>query len=91
MPASGAEGEQPHHQHEPAHHEPEYHLVVDGLASRFEGVLTRDDVAAAVDAARGEIEPAARVHDFLELLVERRALELLRAQSGQRGRRPEPA
>jgi len=91
MPAAGADQEQPHHQHEPVHHEPEYHLVVDGLAARFEGVLTRDDVAAAVDAARREIEPRSRVHDFLELLVERRALDMLRQQSGQPGRRPERA
>jgi len=57
MPAAGADQEQPHHQHEPVHHEPEYHLVVDGLAARFEGVLTRDDVAAAVDAARRRSSP----------------------------------
>lgn len=83
MPASGPEHRQPHH-------EPEYHLVVDGLAARFEGVLTREDVQAAVDAARREIEPGSRVHDFLELLVERRALETLRAQAGSPGRRAEP-
>ena len=91
MAAADADQGQPHHQHEPPHHEPEYHLVVDGLAARFEGVITREDVVAAVEAARREIEPHARVHDFLELLVERRALEMLRQQAGKPGRRPEPA
>jgi len=91
MPASGAEHEPAHHAHEPAHHEPEYHIVVDGLVARFEGVLTRDDVQTAVDTARREIEPGSRVHDFLELLVERRALEILRVQSGSPGRRPDPS
>ena len=83
MPASGPEHPQPHH-------EPEYRLVIDGLAARFEGVLTRQDVEAAVDAARRDLEPGSRVHDFLELLVERRALETLRAQAGSPGRRAEP-
>lgn len=67
--------------HAAAHHEPEYTSAVEALSRRFEGLVTRDDVVAAVEQAREEIEPGATVHDFLELLVERRARDLLTARS----------
>jgi hypothetical protein len=61
------------------HHEPDYDLAVDSLVTRLGGAVTRDEAQAAVDDARREIEPGSTVHDFLELLVERRAFERLRA------------
>jgi hypothetical protein len=66
-------------QHAQAHHEPVYAYAVEALTTRFDGVLSSDQVLAAVEQARGEIEPGATVHDFLELLVERRARDLLTA------------
>jgi hypothetical protein len=66
-------------QHAEAHHEPGYKYAVAALTRRFEGVFSGDEVLAAVEQARGEIEPDAKVHDFLELLVERRARDILTA------------
>ncbi len=63
------------------HHEPDYAASIDSLTARFDGVFTRDEVASTVDEIRRELEPTSRVHDFLELLVERRALETLRARA----------
>jgi hypothetical protein len=60
-----------------AHHDPAYSYAVDALTARFEGVHPADAVLAAVERAREEIEPGATVKDFLELLVERRAREIL--------------
>ncbi|MGB7819030.1 MAG: hypothetical protein WBL35_09905 [Ornithinibacter sp.] len=67
--------------HEPKHHEPDYVRAVDDLTERFAGRISRDDVQAAIDEARSQIEPQSTVHDFLELLVERRAREILLARS----------
>lgn len=67
-----------HHQ---AHHDvPDYTAVVDSLEKRFAGVFTREEVEAAVEDARRQLEPQSTVPDFLELLVERRAKELLAAR-----------
>ena len=63
------------------HHAPDYSSAEDSLASRFEGIFTREDVRAAIESARAEIEPGSRIRDFLELLVERRAAETLRARA----------
>ena len=63
------------------HHEPDYSSAEDSLVARFAGVFTREEVRAAIDAARAEIEPGSRIRDFLELLVERRALDTLRARA----------
>lgn len=65
------------------HHAPDYSSAEDSLVSRFEGVFTREEVRAAIDAARAEIEPGSRIRDFLELLVERRASDTLRARAHQ--------
>jgi hypothetical protein len=74
---------------EPPHHEPDYAVATDSLAARFEGVFTREEVSAAVADARAQLEPGSRIHDFLELLVERRARDLL--QSRVTAGRPESA
>ncbi len=57
--------------------------ALEALVTRFDGDLPPDDVLAAVQQAREEIEPGATVHDFLELLVERRARDILAARSGR--------
>lgn len=68
-------------QHVEVHHEPAYAYAVEALTTRFDGVLSADQVLAAVEQARGEIEPGATVHDFLELLVERRARDILTSRT----------
>lgn len=60
------------------HHEPDYALAVDHLMIKFQGVFSPDEVRAAVEDARSEVEAQSRIHDFLELLVERRARDALR-------------
>ncbi|MGB7819284.1 MAG: hypothetical protein WBL35_11220 [Ornithinibacter sp.] len=65
--------------HAQAQHEPQYRFAVEALTVRFEGMCSGDEVLAAVEQARQEIEPGATVHDFLELLVERRARAILSA------------
>ncbi len=67
--------------HAERHHEPDYARAVDDLTERFAGGVSREDVQAAIDEARSQIEPQSTVHDFLELLVERRAREMLLARS----------
>jgi hypothetical protein len=59
------------------HHEPDYALAVDHLMMRFQGEFSPDEVRAAVEDARDEVEPQSRIPDFLELLVERRAYDAL--------------
>jgi hypothetical protein len=56
---------------------PDYTAVVDSLEKRFAGAFSRAEVEAAVEEARQQLEPQSTVRDFLELLVERRARELL--------------
>ena len=72
------------------HHEPDYSSAEDSLVVRFEGVFTRDDVRAAIDSARAEIEPGSRIRDFLELLVERLATDILRARERSGVEEPAP-
>ncbi len=67
--------------HAENHHEPQYVFAVDTLVQRFEGDFTREEVEAAVAEARARLEPQSTVHDFLELLVERRARETLLARA----------
>ncbi len=70
-----------HHQ---SHHEPTYDFAVDSLLQRFGADFTREEVRAAVDEARAELEPGSTVRDFLELLVERRARDALCARLTER-------
>lgn len=67
--------------HVEANHEPTYPFAVEALTKRFEGALSGDDILSAVEQARGEIEPGATVHDFLGLLIERRARDILTVRS----------
>ncbi len=67
----------------PGHHEPQYAYAVATLTQRFAGVFTGAEVESAVREARAELEPQSTVHDFLELLVERRAKEALLARSAR--------
>jgi hypothetical protein len=56
---------------------PDYTHVIDSLMTRFDGAFTKEQVQARVDDARGELEPQSRIPDFLGVLVERRARDLL--------------
>ena len=71
--------------HAQSHHEPAYDYAVDALAQRFAGTFGREEVEAAVEQARAELEPGSTVTDFLELLVERRARESLGARADAEG------
>ena len=59
----------------------DYAHAVDRLVTRFEGRFSREEVEAAVREARGELEPQSTISDFLGVLVERRARELLEART----------
>lgn len=63
------------------HHEPDLDAVADGLGARFGDVHSRDEILAAVRQAADEIAAQAKVPDFLELLIERRAREVLQART----------
>jgi len=57
----------------------DYLALVDDLAYTYEGVFSRDSIAAAVDEARMRLEPSAKFPDFLPMLVARFAREQLTA------------
>ncbi|GAA4867672.1 low molecular weight phosphatase family protein [Serinicoccus chungangensis] len=55
------------------------------LVSRYDGTLSAEDVEAAVDQARGELERRASLDEFLTVFVQRRAEELLAERARERG------
>lgn len=64
----------------PGHHQPDLEAVSAALEARFGDGRSRDEVEVAVRRAADEILEQAKVQDFLELLIERRARELLQGQ-----------
>ena len=60
--------------------------VVDDLAYSYDGVFSRETVAAAVADARILLEPNARVRTYLPVLVARQAREQLMAAAQAEGR-----
>ena len=64
----------------------DYNALVDELAYTYDGIFSRDSIAAAVDAARMRLEPTATVPDFLPVLVARFAREQLTAAAQADGR-----
>ena len=54
-----------------------YDEIVDALAYKYDGVFTKESVSAAVQEARHDLEPSAKVTQYLPLLVERFAKERL--------------
>ena len=63
-----------------------YVAIVDDLAYAYEGVFSRESVAAAVTAARDVLEPVSRIPTFLPILVARQAREQLMAAAQAEGR-----
>lgn len=64
---------------------PDFEYLVDDLAYRFEDTFTRDEVAQAVEAARGEIEPINRHPEFLPVLITKHVRDSLRHEAHKRG------
>jgi arsenate reductase len=48
-----------------------YKAIVNDLAYSYDGVFSRESVAAAVTAARDVLEPVSTIHTFLPILVAR--------------------
>jgi protein-tyrosine-phosphatase len=67
-----------------------YHRVVDDLSYRYSDTFSRQEVQAAVDAARGRLEPVSTVPDFLPVLVERFAKDQLLAAAQAAGHLAKP-
>jgi protein-tyrosine-phosphatase len=63
-----------------------YAAIVQDLAYSYDGVFSRESVAAAVQAARDVLEPLATVQTFLPILVARQAKEQLMAAAQSEGR-----
>lgn len=63
-----------------------YEHIAAELRYKYEGIFTDESIAAAVEAARSELEPRATVTDFLPLLVGRLARERLLAAAQSDGR-----
>jgi arsenate reductase (thioredoxin) len=68
----------------------DYLALADDLAYTYEGVFSRDSIAAAVDEARMRLEPSAKFPDFLPVLVARFAREQLTAAAQADGRIAKP-
>ena len=66
--------------------DPDYRRLVDDLAYTYQGVFTRESIAAAVAEARAALEPVAKIPTFLPILVARFAKEQLMAAAKVDGR-----
>lgn len=53
--------------------------ITEDLAYQFDGVFTRDQIAAAVQDARAALEPQSRIRTYLPILITRYAKEQLTA------------
>lgn len=60
--------------------------IVDDLAYSYEGVFSRESVAAAVREARDTLEPVSTVRTYLPILIARQAKEQLMAAAQAEGR-----
>lgn len=59
--------------------------LADSLRDRYSDSVTLDQVQAAIAQARGEIEPRSRHPEFMSILIERRARDLLAADAKAHG------
>jgi protein-tyrosine-phosphatase len=69
-----------------ATHDAPYDELIDDLAYSYDGVFSRQTVAAAVYAARSLLEPTATVRTYLPVLVARQAREQLMSAAQAEGR-----
>lgn len=60
--------------------EHQFSRVVEDLSAEFAAVATRDDVLGIVNGLRAELEPAAKITEYLPVLVRRFAREALQAR-----------
>lgn len=58
--------------------------IIEDLSGEYAGPLGQDAVDAAVAKCRAELEPAARITDFIPVLVRRYAREELQIAAGRR-------
>ena len=63
-----------------------YAAIIDDLAYSYDGVFSRETVAAAVASARATLEPVSTVKTYLPILVARQAREQLVAAAQAEGR-----
>ena len=70
----------------PATRRSPYDELIDDLAYSYDGVFSRQSVAAAVYAARSLLEPTATIKTFLPVLVARQAREQLMSAAQAEGR-----
>ena len=63
-----------------------YAAIVQDLAYSYDGVFSRESVAAAVESARGVLEPVSTVKTYLPILVARQAKEQLMSAAQAEGR-----
>lgn len=63
----------------------EIELLHRALVGKYDGTLTADDISAAIDQARSELEQQASVTEFLTVFVQRRSEEILRERAQERG------
>ena len=67
-----------------------YARTLEDLTYRFEGVFSPESINRAVLDARRDLEPGARITEFLPVLVERFAREQLQAAAQAEGRLSKP-
>jgi protein-tyrosine-phosphatase len=70
--------------------EAQYARIIEDLSYKFDNVFSPESIEKAVLAARNELEPTARISDFLPVLVERFAQEQLQAAAQAEGRVAKP-
>jgi protein-tyrosine-phosphatase len=63
-----------------------YGAIIDDLAYSYEGLFSRESVAAAVASARGALEPVSTIKTYLPILVARQAKEQLMSAAQAQGR-----
>lgn len=63
-----------------------YVRMAEELGYRFEGVYSTESIARAIEEARADLEPTARIPDYLPVLTERFARERLAATAQAEGR-----
>ena len=68
------------------HLDEQYVQIVEDLTYKYEGVFSPASIEQAVFAARRDLEPSARITEFLPVLVERFAKEQLHAAAQAEGR-----
>lgn len=63
-----------------------YAAIIDDLAYAYDGVFSRQSVAAAVETARSVLEPVSTVNTYLPILLARQAKEQLMSAAQAEGR-----